>query len=331
MSTPINQLSLITSHDQTYFCVNVYNLSIAHKISTIIINPSYSAFKQKTTKHGKHYVCKSPQTYEVFELLQNFPSISQVFFEHKFFKLSQSVKALHQAYSNLGYKLDRPINPLYLPNEQYINDILPTVNFFINEIKSASTTRIAMADRIQRLELINEEKKENTRVMKKLFKTQQRFNLNIFTYVFDMNKCEFRDKPFIEEGLIKQISGMIAKFHENYQSEILELFFRIQPDLSNNYVLTVYSVTERECKPLSMIEFIPLHNGSHLIIAPHTNITLNTHEANYPMDIQNVEGINEKTWKAIFGEILFKYNYLYYESDYVSPKFIYKDCSTSSK
>ena len=76
--------------------------------------------------------------------------------EHKFFKLSQSVKALHKAYSKLGYELDRPINHLYLHNEQYINDILPTVNSFVNELKRDSTTRIAMADRLQRLELINE-------------------------------------------------------------------------------------------------------------------------------------------------------------------------------
>ena len=67
----------------------------------------------KTTKHGKHYVCKSPQTYEVYELLQNFPGISQVFLKHKFYKLSQSVKALHKAYSDLGPKLGRPINPLF--------------------------------------------------------------------------------------------------------------------------------------------------------------------------------------------------------------------------
>ena len=188
-----------------------------------------------------------------------------------------------------------------------------------------------MADRLQRLELVNESKKENARVMKKLFKTQQRFNLNIFTYVFDMNKCESRDKPFIEQGFIKQISGMIDKFHKNYQSEILELFFHVQRDLSNNYVLTVYSATERECKPLSMKEFIPLNNGSYLIIAPHTNIILSTHEVDYPMDIQNVEGTNEKTWKAIFEQILFQYNYVYYESEYISPKFIYKDCGTNSK
>ena len=171
-----------------------------------------------------------------------------MFLEHKFFKLSQSVKALHKAYSNLGYKLDRPINHLYLPNEQYIKDIFPIVDSFEKELKKDSTTRIAMADRLQRLELINESKKENARVMKKLFKTQQRFNLNIFTYIFDMNKCEFRNKPYIEPALIKQISRMIDDFHKNYQSEILGLFFRIQPDLSNNYVLTVYSATERECK-----------------------------------------------------------------------------------
>ena len=330
MNTPINQLSLITTHNQIHFCANVHNLSIMQKISMIVTNPSYSAFKQKTSKQGKHYVCKSSQTYEVFELLQNFPGISQMFLEHKFFKLSQSVKALHKAYSNLGYKLDRPINPLYLPNEQYIKDIFPIVDSFEKELKKDSTTRIAMADRLQRLELINESKKENARVMKKLFKTQQRFNLNIFTYIFDMNKCEFRNKPYIEPALIKQISRMIDDFHKNYQSEILGLFFRIQPDLSNNYVLTVYSATERECKPLSMKEFIPLKNDNYLIIAPHTNIILSTHEVDYPMDIQDVEGTNEKKWKAIFNEILFKYNYVYYESENVSPKFIYKNCNFDS-
>ncbi|MEB8380014.1 hypothetical protein NYW84_02785 [Acinetobacter junii] len=299
------------------------------EISSIITNPSYSAFKLKSSKKGKYYVSNSPQTDHVFELLQNFPGISPMLLEHKFFKLSQSVKALHKAYSKLGYELDRPINHLYLHNEQYINYILPIVNSFVNELKRDSTTRIAMADRLQRLELINVLKKENARVMKKLFKTQQRFNLNIFTYVFDMNKCDSRDKSFIEQGLTQQISVMIDKFHDKYQSEILDLFFRVQRDLSNNYVLTVYSATERECKPLSMKDFIPLRNEKHLIIAPNTNIILTTHEVDYPMDIQGVEDTNEKTWKAIFGEILFSYNYLYYETEYVSPKFIYRKCDSN--
>lgn len=49
--------------------------------------------------------------------------------------------------------------------------------------------------------------KENARVMRRnFFKTQQRFNLNIFTYIFDMNKCESRDKLFIEQSLTQQIS-----------------------------------------------------------------------------------------------------------------------------
>lgn len=329
MSTPTNQINLIHTPDQIHFCVNKHNLSIMQEISSIITNPSYSAFKLKSSKKGKYYVSNSPQTDHVFELLQNFPGISPMLLEHKFFKLSQSVKALHKAYSKLGYELDRPINHLYLHNEQYINYILPIVNSFVNELKRDSTTRIAMADRLQRLELINVLKKENARVMKKLFKTQQRFNLNIFTYVFDMNKCDSRDKSFIEQGLTQQISVMIDKFHDKYQSEILDLFFRVQRDLSNNYVLTVYSATERECKPLSMKDFIPLRNEKHLIIAPNTNIILTTHEVDYPMDIQGVEDTNEKTWKAIFGEILFSYNYLYYETEYVSPKFIYRKCDSN--
>ncbi|MHA3053826.1 hypothetical protein E0H77_08130 [Acinetobacter sp. ANC 4633] len=299
------------------------------KISEIITNPSYSPFKLKTTKKGKYYVSNSPHTDHIFELLQNFPGISSVLLEHPLFKLSRSVRALQKAYSNLGYELDQPINPLLLPHEQYVNAILPIVNGFVNELKRDSTSRMAMTDRHQRLELINEIKKANARVMKKLFKTQQRFNLNIFTYIFHMDKCESRDKPFIEQGLTQQISKMIDQFHENYKSEILELFFRVQRDLSNNYVLTVYSATERECEPLSMKDFIPLRNGNSLIITPHSNITLSAHEVDYPMDIQDVEGTNEKRWKAIFSELLAKYHYVYYESEYVSPKFIYKDCSTN--
>lgn len=330
MNAPTEQIRLISNHDQISFCVNEYNLSIMQKISSIITNHNYSAFKLKNSKKGKYLVSNSPYTEHVFELLQKFPGISSLLFEHKFFKLSESVKALHKAYANLGYRLDKPVNPLFLPNEQYIRDIFPAVDSFVKELKKGSTTRIAMADRLQRLELINDSKKENARVMKKLFKTHQRFNLNVFTYIFDMNKCEFRDKSFIEQGLTQQISRMIDKFYDNYRTEILDLFFRVQRDLSNNYILTVYSATERECNPLSMKDLIPQRNGNNLIIAPHTNIILSTHEADYPMDIQDVEGTNEKTWKAIFGEILFKYNYFYYESEYVSPKFIYKKCSTES-
>lgn len=93
--------------------------------------------------------------------------------------------------------------------------------------------------------------------MKKLFKTKQQFNLNVFTYVFNMEQCISRDKPFIEQALTQQISRMIDKFNENYKSEILELFFQLQRDLSKNYVLNVYSATESECEPLSMQDFIP--------------------------------------------------------------------------
>ena len=46
------------------------------------------------------------------------------------------------------------------------------------------------------------------------------------------------------------------------------------------------------------------------------------------MDIQGVDGINEKTWKAIFSQMLTKYNYVYYESEFVSPKFIYIECDS---
>ncbi|MFX4535750.1 hypothetical protein ABTA57_19500, partial [Acinetobacter baumannii] len=89
-------------------------------------------------------------------------------------------------------------------------------------------------------------------VMKKLFKTQQRFNLNHFIYMFNMEKCELKDKKTIEQCLTKQISNIVGKFHEKHQSEILALFFCVQRNLSNNYILNVYCATELECEQLSM-------------------------------------------------------------------------------
>ena len=128
MSTPTNQINLIHTPDQIHFCVNKHNLSIMQEISSIITNPSYSAFKLKSSKKGKYYVSNSPQTDHVFERLQNFPSISPMLLEHKFFKLSQSVKALHKAYSKLGYELDRPINHLYLHNCLNFSSCSPKLN-----------------------------------------------------------------------------------------------------------------------------------------------------------------------------------------------------------
>lgn len=78
-----------------------------------------------------------------------------------------------------------------------------------------------------------------------------------------------------------------------------------------------------------MKDCIQLRNGNYIIVAPTSNISLSTEEFNYPMDLQGADGINEKTWKAIFGEILFKYNYFYYETEYVSPKFIYRKCDSN--
>ncbi|MDW2812680.1 hypothetical protein R5K32_21480, partial [Acinetobacter baumannii] len=86
--------------------------------------------------------------------------------------------------------------------------------------------------------------------------------------------------------------------------EILALFFCVQRNLSNNYVLNVYCATDLEYEKLSMKDCIQLRNGNYIIVAPTSNISLSTEEFNYPMDLQGADGINEKTWKAIFGEIL---------------------------
>ena len=41
-------------------------------------------------------------------------------------------------------------------------------------------------------------------------------------------------------------------------------------------------------------------------------------------------GINEKIWKVIFGQQVEKYKYVYYESEFVSPKFIYIECDSKN-
>ena len=77
-----------------------------------------------------------------------------------------------------------------------------------------------------------------------------------------------------------------------------------------------------------MEDCITLREGNYLIVAPHSNITLTINEFNYSMDIQGVDGINEKTWKVLLGQEVEKYNYVYYESEFVSPKFIYIECDS---
>lgn len=328
MNMPILPTNLTKTVDLPYFCANEYNLLIMQNISIIVTNPSYTPFKQKFAKKAQtytpYYVCNTPHTDHVFEQLLKLQPIDSLLREHSLFKISQSVKAVQQAYANLGCNSDGPINPYFLHNEEYVQTILPAVVSFSNELKRHSTTRIAMTDRDRRIALINEIKKANARVMKKLFKTHPRFNLNHFTYIFNVKECTLlKDKIFLEKALTQQITSMINKFYENHQSEILALFFCVQRDLSDNYVLNVYCATERECPPLSMKDCITLRNDSYLIIAPNSNITLKIQEIDYGMDIQGVDGTNEKTWKSIFGQILAKYKYVYYESEFVSPKFIY--------
>ena len=315
-----------------YFCMGELNLFNLQRVSEIVTDKNYLPFKEKFKKISRistqYYVSNTPHTDHVFELLMHLQPISTLLMEHSSFKLSQSVKAVHQAYSTLGYTLDRPINPLYLHNQAYLQSIKPTVDAFVYELKSHSTTKTAIADRDKRIALIKEVRKANEPVMKKLFKTHQRFNLNHFIYMFNMEKCESLNKPFIEKGLTQQVSNMINKFYENNQPEILALFFCVQRNLSNHYVLNVYCATEIECEQLSMKDCITLRDGNYLIVAPHSNITLSINEFNYSMDIQGVDGINEKTWKAIFNQMLTKYNYVYYESEFVSPKFIYIECDS---
>ena len=315
-----------------YFCMGELNLSIMQKVSEIITNPNYQPFKRKTKKNAQtviqYYVSNSPHTDDAFYYLQSIHPISTPLLQHTAFNISQSVKAVNQAYTNLGYVSDGPINPMLLHNEHYVEQIKPVVDAFVYELKNHSTSKSAIDDRDKRITLIKEIRKANVPVMKKLFKTHQRFNLNHFIYMFNMEKCESLNKPFIEKGLTQQISNMINKFYENNQPEILALFFCVQRNLSNHYVLNVYCATEIECEQLSMKDCITLRDGNYLIVAPHSNITLSIDEFNYSMDIQGVDGINEKTWKAIFSQMLTKYNYVYYESEFVSPKFIYIKCDS---
>lgn len=313
-----------------YFCRGEFNLSIMQKVSEIVTNPYYQPFKRKTKKNAQtviqYCVSNSPHTDHVFYYLQSIYPISTPLLQHPAFKVSQSVKAVNQAYTNLGYVSHGPIDPMLLHNEHYVEQIKLIVDAFVYKLKSHSTSKSAIDDRDKRITLIKEIRKANAPVMKKLFKTQQGFNLHHFIYTFNMEKCELHDKAFLERELAKQISNMIEQFHENHESEILALFFCVQRNLSNNYVLTVYCATERECQPLSMKDCIQLRNGNYIIVAPTSNISLSIDEFSYLMDIQGVDGINEKTWKAFFGQQVEKYKYVYYESEFVLPKFIYIEC-----
>lgn len=317
-----------------YFCMGDLNLSTMQRISEIITHPNYQPFKRKTKKkaqiYTQYYVSNAPHTDHVFEMLLNLQPISNALLkEHSSFKLSQSIKVLQQAYSKLGYNLSQPINPWHLYDEQYVHCIKPVVDAFVYELKKHSTSKSAIDDRDKRIALIKEIRKENVPVMKKLFKTHQHFNLNHFTYVFHMNEHElFKANKSVENALTQKMHSIINQFHEKHQSEILALFFCIQRDLSDNYVLNVYCATERECQPLSMKDCISFRDNGTLNFAPLSKITMSIFEFQISMNIQGVDGINEKTWKVLLGQEVEKYNYVYYESEFVSPKFIYIECDS---
>ena len=110
-----------------YFCMGELNLSIMQKVSEIITNPNYQPFKRKTKKIAQtviqYYVSKSPHTDHAFYYLQSIHPISTPLLQHTAFNISQSVKAINQAYTNLGYVSDGPINPTLLHNEHYVEQI----------------------------------------------------------------------------------------------------------------------------------------------------------------------------------------------------------------
>ncbi len=333
MNMPIQPTHLTQIAKLPYLCMNELNLSIMQKVSKIITKPDYKPFKLKTRKNAQtytpYYVSNTPHTDHVFELLLNCQPINAQLREHSLFKISQSVKAVHQAYVNLGYNSERPINPMLLHIEYYVEQIKPVVDAFVYELKKHSTSKSAIDDHDKRIALIKEIRKENVPVMKKLFKIHQQFNLNHFTYVFHMNEHElFKANKSVEHVLTQQMRSIINQFHEKYQSEILALFFCVQRDLSDNYVLNIYSATERECQPLSMKDCISFRNNGTLNFAPLSKITVSIFEYQRLMNIQGVGGTNEKEWKVLFGEEVEKYNYIYYESEFVSPKFIYIECDS---
>ena len=90
----------------------------------------------------------------------------------------------------------------------------------------------------------------------------------------------------------------------------------------------MYCATERECQPLSMKDCISFRDNGTLNFAPLSKITMSIFEFQSSMNIQGVDGINEKIWKVIFGQQVEKYKYVYYESEFVSPKFIYIECDS---
>ena len=102
--------------------------------------------------------------------MQSIHPISTPLLQHTAFNISQSVKAINQAYTNLGYVSDGPINPTLLHNEHYVEQIKSVVDAFVYELKNHSTSKSAIADRDNRIALIKEIRKANVPVMKNCLK-----------------------------------------------------------------------------------------------------------------------------------------------------------------
>ena len=85
-----------------YFCMGELNLLNMQKVSEKVTNPSYMPFKHKTRKQAQiytqYYVSNTPHTDHVFELLLKAQPIAVQLLKHSLFKISESVKAVHQAY-----------------------------------------------------------------------------------------------------------------------------------------------------------------------------------------------------------------------------------------
>ncbi|EXA88123.1 hypothetical protein N5J44_18290 [Acinetobacter ursingii] len=303
------------------------NILQMQHLSHTVTTPNFELFKSKKSKNGNLYIGHSPKIEKFIHDLNLLQPLPIDILNHASYKISQSVKAVQDAMFNLCQQLPTPINPYTLEDPRYVAFIKPALDSFVYELKSHSTSDKAVVDRVHRLKLAKEIKNQNTSVLRKLFKAEQRFNLTSFSYVFHIENYQTVQLDLLEKILMGKINEILNKFHEENRSELLALFFRIQRGLSYGYQLDIYYATKLENQLLSLDNYIPASESHRFKIAPLIYAQFERTFLHSPMDIQGLDDrINEKKWKNILDIMLSQYNSWYYETEVISPKIIYRPC-----
>lgn len=322
---PINYLanSLVENQSST----KELDLERMYKLYQYATNPNFTPFKLKKIKSGSIYTINSPIADEIVNYVNNTHPIPHILLRNPLFKFSESIHAVHQYIFQLSQSMNSSIiEPMYLNNPNYINMIKAHFENFIINLKRHSTLKKTRRDIEDRAELIKEICVKNSSTVRKLLKKEHRFIVNEFSYHFDIKDIDTKDLNLVEENLASWIHKTVNKFYQINQTDLLTLFYRVQKLMSGIYQFKIFFATTQDLYgELTLMQFFEVDSNQNMNIALGIDAKITCDHFTYAMDIQGIDGSNQKIWDKLWKQIISQYSYFYYESKYISPEFIYLD------